>query len=152
LTLPERTSEEQLSRPLGLTVILTVALLASFVGGLLLVLAPWWVSNLRNHLPALGASAIALIALILLCLGLWRHAGWTWWLLVVPAYTVGVLGLLFAWRDPVTVFRLRGTVMALLYLLDVVWYFQFKPSVVNYYAAIGDVQRNEHGRSRRDAA
>ena len=113
MTFPGRTSGEELTRPLGLTVVLTVALLASFVGGLLLVLAPWWVPNLRSHLPALGASGIALIALILLCLGLWRHAGWTWWLLVVPAYTVGVLGLLFAWREPEVVSRLQGTVMAL---------------------------------------
>jgi hypothetical protein len=152
LTLPERTSEEQLTRPLGLTVILTVALLASFVGGLLLVLAPWWVPNLRNHLPALGAAAIALVALIVLCLGLWRHAGWTWWLLVVPGYTVGVLGLLFAWRDPEMVFRLRGAARALVCLLGMVWYFQFKPSVVSYYAAIGEVGRHQQGRSRRDAA
>jgi hypothetical protein len=152
LTFPGRASGEQLTRPLSLTVVLIIALLASFVGGLLLGLAPWWVPNFRNHLPAFGASAIALLALIALSLGLWRHAGWTWWLLVVPAYTVGVLGLLFAWREPEVFFWLRAASKALLYLFAVVWYFQFKPSVVSYYAAIGELDRHQQDRSRRDAA
>jgi hypothetical protein len=87
-----------------------------------------------------------------LCIGLWRHAQWTWWILTIVTYTLGVLGVLVAFNEPDWPYRLRNGFRALLSLAIVVWYFQFKPSVVTYYAAINALRRNPEGTSRGDAA
>jgi len=152
LTPPEQPPAEPLARPLGLTVILVIGLLASFIGGLLLLLMPWWVPDIRQRLPELAASVLALSTLLLLCFALWTHAGWTWWLLVVPSYSFGVLALLVAWSGEDPFYRLRDSVRALLYLAGVVWYSQFKPSVVAYYAGIRGLRERQRSRSRQDAA
>ena len=141
------------TRPLGLTVILIIGLLASFIGSLLLLLTPWWVPNAGERLPEIAASGFGVGTLLVLCFGLWRHAGWTWWLLVIPSYTLVVLALLLGWSeidDPF--YRLRDSVKGLCFLVILVWYFQFKASVVEYYAAIKARRHPQRNRSGYDAA
>jgi hypothetical protein len=87
---------------------LIIGLLTSFIGSLLLLLSPWWVSNALERLPELATSALAVGALLVLCFGLWTHAGWTWWLLVISSYTLVVLGLVFGWSEIDPFYRLRN--------------------------------------------
>jgi hypothetical protein len=131
---------------------LIIGLLTSFIGSLLLLLSPWWVSNALERLPELATSALAVGALLVLCFGLWTHAGWTWWLLVISSYTLVVLGLVFGWSEIDPFYRLRNSVKGLFCLVILVWYFQFKPSVVEYYAAIRARRHPQRSRSGRDAA
>jgi hypothetical protein len=133
-------------------VVLITGLLASVIGGMVLLLAPWSIPGFREQLSHLAAGVGTLTWLILVSVGLWYHAGWTRWLLAIPAYVLGVLGLLFALREPDWIYQLRNATRAILFLVGAVWYFQFKPVVVSYYAAIEASRSHSPGSSGPNAA
>ncbi len=139
-------------RPLGLTVVLIAGVLMVAIGGLILILSPLFGTWPEPNSRLLSAAIGGLAWVMLLCAGLWRNAGWTWWLLAIPAYVLAALGVLFALNEPDWTYRLRNGLRALICLVAAVWYFQFKPSVVSYYAAIKTLQTHLAKGSRHDAA
>jgi hypothetical protein len=139
-------------RPLGLTVVLIAGILVSAIGAMLLLLAPWSLPGILDHPPHLVGGVGALTWSILVTVGLWRHTTWTWWLLAIPVYVLGLIGLLFVIQESDWIYRVRDGLRAILFLGIVGWYFHFNPAVVSYYAAIDAARKRQVHGSARDAA